>query len=95
MVNVSERAAAVLFETLQASGAGSEQGMKLVPTEGGIRLQVSEPDEADRVIRYNEAVVLIVPEEVDEALGDALIDVQDSQDGPRLTIVTRGPGTDS
>lgn len=80
MIELSRLAATVLLESLQASGAGHDTGLRLEGREGQFTLRLDSPGENDRVIRHSEGVVLIVDHDVEANLGEAFIDVEE---GPK------------
>ena len=86
MIQISEQAGAALLESLQASGVGPDQGMRLQEQGGQFALDVDRPTDSDHVLTHNEATVLIVDQQLSETLGDAVIDVQVGPSGPQLTI---------
>lgn len=88
MVSVTKRAAEVMCATL-AQQAGSEPGrtLRLVMTsEGGFRLRVDKEREGDKVVKVEREKVLVMASDAAEALSGAVIDAQDTGEGPKLTI---------
>ena len=86
MVEVSELAASVLVQSLQASGVSSDEGFRLRKREDGFALEVDSPAENDRVIRQGGAIALIVDQGIEDEVGDVLIDVEERPDGPQLMM---------
>ena len=86
MVEVSELAASVLVQSLQASGISSDEGFRLTKREEGFTLEVDSPAKDDRVIRQGGAIALIVDQDIEDEVGDVLIDVEDRPDGPQLMM---------
>lgn len=86
MITVSDQAKEVLWTSLQRGGIPTDQGLRLQPGPEGFTLELDKPTEEDRVIRHEEAPVLIIDGGLDEKVEDLLIDVTESPQGPQLTI---------
>ena len=86
MIRVSEIAAMVILETLQASGAGPNKGLRLKREEVGLSLRVDTPKNNDSVIRHNKSVVFIVDRDTEKKEGDALVDVEKGPEEARLVL---------
>jgi hypothetical protein len=86
MITVSEQAKEVLWSSLQQSGIPTDQGLRLQPGPEGFTLELDKPNEEDRVIRHQEAPVLIIDGGLDEQVEDLIIDITESPQGPQLTI---------
>ncbi|MBE0481036.1 MAG: hypothetical protein IBX68_08655 [Dehalococcoidia bacterium] len=89
MIRLTEMAATVLFESLRASGIHPNWGLRVKEEAGTFKLQLDTPRPNDRVIRRNEAVVLIVDRTVEEEVGNALIDLEDDLEEPQLVMRKR------
>ncbi len=86
MILVSELAKTVLVESLQASGIPPDQGLRLRVGANGFLLETDQPTQQDRVIQHEGAAVVIVDAGIESAIGDAIIDVADSPEGPELVF---------
>jgi hypothetical protein len=86
MIEVTERARAILVTSLEGSGVSPDQGMRLQEQENRMALNVDTPTENDHVIKHQERTVLIVDRELGERFSDAVIDVGEGPTGPQLTI---------
>jgi hypothetical protein len=84
MILVSELAKAALRESLDQSGMTRDQALRLTGSGGSFTLEVDQPTEDDRIIRYKDSPVIIVDQKTAEEVGDAIIDIQDSAQGPAL-----------
>jgi hypothetical protein len=89
MIRVSDLAAMVMVESLEASGIGPERGLRLKKDGEELSLQIDSPGSDDRVVWHNGAIALIVDKQLEEAMGDALIDVEDDPEEPYLAIRQR------
>ena len=83
---VSELAKTVLLESLQASGISPDQGLRLRVGANGFLLETDQPTQQDRVIQHEGATVLIVDPDIEDAIGDAIIDVADNPEGAELVF---------
>lgn len=87
MINVTEKAIDVLAITLSTNEAGEEQGLRLARNaEGQFGLALDEPREGDEVVKQEERPVLLVDKEVSSALDGAVLDVDETAEGARLTL---------
>ncbi len=91
MIEVSELAANALVQSLEASGVEPDKGFRLTKQEDRFALEIDSPAEEDRVIRHEGAIALIVDQNTEEEVGDALIDVEDRPDGPQLMMRSKPP----
>ena len=86
MISISQLAASVLLKTLKECEVEVGQSLRLAKGKKGLVLQLDEPVETDRVIRYKGVIVLIVKKALENELGDARIDVEDTEEGRELMI---------
>jgi hypothetical protein len=86
MIEVTERARAILVTSLEGSGVSPDQGMRLQEQENRMALNVDSPTENDHVVKHQDRTVLIVDRELGERFSDAVIDVGEGPTGPQLTI---------
>jgi hypothetical protein len=86
VILVSELAKTVLLESLQVSGVPPEQGLRLKVGANGFILETDQPNQQDRVIQHEGAAVVIVDPDIEDAVGDVIIDIADSPQGPELAF---------
>jgi len=86
MILVSESAKAALWESLQGSGVAPDQGLRLSAIHGAIILDLDYATEKDRVIEHRDSAVIIVDRETESLVGDAIIDIQEGEQGPELIL---------
>lgn len=86
MIGLSELAAMVLVESLEASGVGPEKGLRLKEEGSQFALQLDSPADNDRIIWHNGAMALIVDRDFEAKICDAFIDVEDGPNEPYLAI---------
>ena len=87
MVRITDRASEIILESLQASGIEPGMGLRLFEEDGEFSLDIDSVMDEDRVIEYKESTILIVEKELEEMVGDVLIDITDTPDGAQLTMV--------
>lgn len=87
MVKITERASEVILESLQASGIDPDMGLRLMEENGEFSLDIDSVMDDDHVIEYKDCTILIVEKELEEVVGDVLIDITDTPDGAQLTMV--------
>jgi hypothetical protein len=73
MIVLSELAASVLIESVEASSVGTEKGLRLKEEGSEFSLQLDIPGGNDRIIRQKGAIALIVDKEIEAKIGDAFI----------------------
>ena len=87
MVEVTERAREELKKALDAQSAGPASGLRLAligPGEFGLGIDKEQP--GDQVVQHEGANVLLVEGALAEQLEGASIDIQESEEGPRLVM---------
>lgn len=89
MVTVTQDVIEALYETLVESGIAGVDALRLNGGTDGYQLEVDEPTRDDRVIWFQENPVLAIAPSVEDSLGEAVIDLADSEDGDRLMLVIR------
>jgi Fe-S cluster assembly iron-binding protein IscA len=90
MLIVTENAAAVLDRSLAASRENESDILRLVRSGQGVGLTISEEQEGDHVIQYEDRKILAVEPEILRVLDKATIDAVNTPEGLRLTL--RPPG---
>jgi hypothetical protein len=86
MIGLSELAAMVLVESLEASSVGPEKGLRLKPEDGELALRLDSPGDNDRIIWHNGLIALIVDKDIEAKIGDAIIDVEYDPNEPYLAL---------
>ena len=87
MVSVTNRAAAVLAQTLRDGDATKDLGFRVVQSgPGEIGLAIDEPRAGDHIVRHDEQTVLLIDGRVACALDGAILDIELEEDGASLTL---------
>jgi len=86
LIQVSEIAAMVILEALQANGSGPEKGLRLKQEKNGISLNIDTPGNNDNIIWHNKSIVLIVDKDTEKKVGDAMVDIEEGEEEPRLVL---------
>jgi Fe-S cluster assembly iron-binding protein IscA len=86
MILVSDVAKAALWESLQESGVEPGRGLRLMETQGAFTLDLDYPKEQDRIIEHRDSTVIIVDRETEDLIGDAIIDINEGENGSELVF---------
>jgi Fe-S cluster assembly iron-binding protein IscA len=87
MVTVTEQAAEVLRATLDEARTEPGQALRLLPRPGGgLGLGLDQEREGDQVVTADGEKILLMTPDIAEAVGEATIDAQQTEEGPRLVI---------
>ena len=87
MVRITNRAAELLRTTFVKADPKSGQALRLVATpEGRFRFGLDEERKDDRVVKAGGEKILVMSPDAAEALSGAVIDVRDTDQGPKLAI---------
>lgn len=92
MVTLTQDAKAALSQALQQIPHEEGQTLRLVARGGAFHLALDVPHEDDQVLDNEGNAVLVVSPQVNETLGDAVIDVQAHPEGARLVLLQGGEG---
>lgn len=87
-VTVTERAAGELRKALAEESSEAGQVLRLVarPQEDGFALGPDQVEEGDEVVEEGGETVLVIASALAEELQGAIIDVEETEEGPRLAI---------
>lgn len=86
MLNVTEKAAAALHDSLEANREEESQVLRLTPSGEGLGIALDEEQEGDDVILHEDRKVLVIAPAIAEALDGATIDAVDTPQGHRLVL---------
>lgn len=86
MLSVTDKAAAALHESLEASTTEESQALRLTRTAEGLALSLDEQREGDQVVQHDDRTVLVIEEEISSALAGATLDATETPEGPRLVL---------
>jgi|FLYL01.1.fsa_nt_gi Fe-S cluster assembly iron-binding protein IscA len=90
MLNVTDKAAAALHETLNANTTeeNQDQLLRLTRSGDGLGLALDEERDGDQVISHDDKKILVVDNEISQALDGATIDAVETPEGARLVLET-------
>jgi len=90
MLNVTERAKHQLKEILATKVDDPRAGLRLHANgaeDFDLTIDIEEP--GDKVIKYKGLKVLLIKEELVDSLNGITIDVEDTPEGPKLTVIKK------
>ena len=86
MLTVTESATAHLAEILDDADAAEGVAIRFVLDEEGLALTLDGFQEGDYTFSHGERLVLLLDDEASKLLTDQTLDVEDTEDGPELSI---------
>jgi len=86
MLTLTQAAGEHLSKLLDESDANDEAAVRLVAREQGLALAADQPRPEDTTFEHDGKTVLILDQQVAEALADRTLDVQDTENGKALAI---------
>ncbi len=87
MVTVTESAKGLLKEILTAHSDDPEMGVRLASDpQGQLGLVLDKEEPGDQVVEHQGVKALLVASELAPALEEVTLDVQDTEDGPKLVV---------
>ena len=88
MLTVTEKAARYLRESLARKEEEAPEAIRIVHTDNGYQLTLDDAKEGDQMFEQEGQNYLLVDAEVGDALGDdATLDLQETRQGARLTLL--------
>lgn len=92
MLTVTENAKEVLKGILNASSNDPELGLRLIlDKDQKVKMALGGEEPGDQVIEHQGTKVLMVPSELTPMFDDITLDVEDSEDGPKLVVQKSQP----
>lgn len=88
MVTVTDRAAELLKEIQTDPEEGQDKVLRIVSEGDGYELIFDSARAGDQVVQNGNTDILLVGDDVAPALEDAVIDCQDTPEGPRFVLST-------
>jgi len=87
MLTATESAKSLLKEILTTHSDDPEMGVRLASDpQGQLGLVLGKEQPGDQVVEHQESKVLLVASELALALEEVTLDVQDTDDGPKLVV---------
>ena len=86
-IRLSKLAGEVLFQTIKESNIPLDKGLRIERFEGGLTLVTDRPSKDDRVIKKGRGIVLIIDKQLEEQVGEALIDISNISNKLKLVII--------
>ncbi len=86
MLNVTDKAAASLKESLDLSRKSDSDVLRLTPRAEGFGLALDEEREGDQVVAHEGSSVLVIQADLSQELDGATVDLVDTPGGEQLII---------
>lgn len=86
MLTVTEAASAHMARMLTEAQAPDDAALRIVPADGGLAVRVDSEHEGDATFAHEGKTVLLLDTKMSDSLAERTLDVQDSGEGPRLTL---------
>ena len=86
MLNVTDKAASALRESLQASSERDSDVLRLTEADEGLGLVLGEEQEGDQVIEHGDRKILVIGPTIAEALDGVTMDAVETPGGQQLVL---------
>lgn len=86
MLKVTDEARNHLAELLERAQAPEDAAIRLVPGQQGLELKLDREQPGDTAFEKQEQTVLLVGESIATHLDEATLDIEKTDEGPRLAI---------
>lgn len=86
MFSITEAAGAHLAGLLERAEAPEDVFARLEQEEGGLALRLGHADPGDNTFAHEGKTVLVLSDELHQQLADSTLDVEDTDQGPRLRL---------
>ena len=86
MLNMTDAAAGYLSEVLENANAAPDTAVRLVVETNGLSSALDQPRPGDTTFDHEGRKVLVLDPQASEVLAERTLDVQSTDDGPRLGI---------
>ena len=86
MFSITDAAGAHLAESLERADAPEDVFARLEQEEGGLVLRRAQALPGDSTFAYEGKTVFVLSDELCQQLGDSTLDVEDTDEGPRLRL---------
>jgi Fe-S cluster assembly iron-binding protein IscA len=86
MLTVTEGASAQLADMLTAAEAPDDVAVRFVVQGQGLALGLDQVKAEDQTFEHSGKTVLVLDEEIAGLLNDKTLDVEDTDEGPRLAL---------
>ena len=83
---MTDRATRYLCESLSHKKEGAAEALRIVHAEHGYELTLDDAKDGDHIFEEDGTKYLLIDPQVSEALSDALVDIQESPQGKRVTL---------
>ncbi len=86
MFSITEAAGAHLAEMLKNAEEGDDVFLRLVQEKDGLALRHDSADARDKTLTHEGRTVLVLDDELWQELVDKALDLEDTEEGPRLRL---------
>ncbi len=86
MLNASDAACAFISEMLTSSEAPDESAVRIAIEEDQLSMKLDEEKPGDETFLHEGKTVLLVDAEMSQVLDGKMLDVEDTEEGPKLTV---------
>ncbi len=86
MLNASDAACAFISEMLTSSEAPDDDAVRLVIEEDQLSMKLDEEKPGDETFLHEGKTILLVDAEMSQVLDGKMLDVEDTEEGPKLTV---------
>ena len=86
MLTITDAAGSFLAEMLGEADAPEDVAIRFVAEEEGLALRLDRKQDADSAFDHEGRTIMVLDEEMSDFLAERTLDIEDSDDGPKLSL---------
>ena len=86
-IKLSKFAEKIIYQTIKESGIPKDKGLRITEFKDGLTLVTDRFSKDDHVIKKDKDILIIINKELEEQIGEAIIDINNISDEPKLIII--------
>lgn len=86
MLNITEAAGSFISDLLGEANAPDDVAVRFVAEEQGLVLRLDQKQDADSDFEHEGRTIVVLDEQMSDFLSDRTLDVEQSDEGPKLSL---------